>query len=150
MRGLVAAGIVAAALLTSAASAAVTKPFTSSRTATCLAAHRVIANSAPVKTSVPPGIPAVAALDFTFALIPAQAVDHGSIVFERDPSAARRAAAAWLSYSLAQAARVQGIDQARARAILKAAFTVRGNAVVLWDNAHVKPASRRRIAGCLR
>jgi hypothetical protein len=142
--------VLALAVLASSAWAATTEPFSSGRTAACLSAHQVLANAAATKSVVPPTIPAVSAIQFSFALVPAQAIDHGSIVFERDPATAKRASEAWYTYSVAQAQRVQGISMKQATAVIRASFTLLGNAIVLWDNQHPKAASKKRISTCLR
>jgi len=99
---------------------------------------------------VPAGIPAVSAIGFSFALISAQALDHGTIVFERDAATAKRATAALFAYSVKQAKQVQGIPMNQVKAIIREAFTIRGNAIIVWENPHTKPASKRLVAACLR
>jgi hypothetical protein len=92
----------------------------------------------------------VSVIKFSFALISTQALDNGAIVFERDAAAAKRASAAWVSYSIKRAAQVQGINMTQAKAIIRASLSVRGNAIIVWNNSHVKTASKQRVAGCIR
>ena len=89
-------------------------------------------------------------MEFSFALVPARALDHGVVVFERDAATAKRVTAGWIKYSVAQAERVQGIDQTQALILILQAISEKGNAITVWDNTHVKTASRARVAGCLR
>jgi hypothetical protein len=83
-------------------------------------------------------------------LVPAQSIDHGWIIFEKDPATASRVGAAWIAYSIKQAARVQGIDQSRAERIIRSSVSVNRNAIIQWDNRPTKAASRRLVASCLR
>jgi hypothetical protein len=150
MRRLVVLGCLFAVSCVAAASGAASALFTAKRTTSCLTAHQVISNPAAKKDVLPPGYPAVAALEFTFAMIPAQAVDHGTLVFERNAATAQLVATRWIAYSIQRASHVQGIDQNKARARILSSVSLRRNVVTLWDNEHVKPASRVRITGCLR
>jgi hypothetical protein len=140
----------AAAVVVATAAAAGSAPYSARATTACLTAHRVLANSVPRSQVLPAHYPAVAALQISFALIPAQAIDHGWIIFEKDPATAQRVGAAWIAYSVKHAERVQGIDQSEARRVILEAVSVTGNAIVEWDNHPIKAASRKRIASCLR
>ncbi len=150
MRRLATVGFLLALTCAAATAGAATAPFTAKRTTACLTVHQVISNPAAKKDVLPPGYPAVAALEFSFAMIPAQAVDHGALVFERNSATAQLVATKWIAYSIQQAMRVQGIDQDKARARILGSVSLRRNVITLWENDHVKPASRARIAGCLR
>jgi hypothetical protein len=127
-----------------------TRPFTATRTSSCLTAHNLISNVIPKRSAVPPSIPVEAAVEFSFALIPAQALDHGSIVFARDTATAKRALALLFAYYVNQALRVHGVDRAQVKALIRESMSLRGNAITLWVNHPVKTASRKRIAACLR
>jgi hypothetical protein len=133
-----------------AASASGSTPFAARATTACLTAHRVLANSVPRTQVLPARYPSVAALQISFALIPAQSIDHGWIFFEKDPATASRVGAAWIAYLIKQAARVQGIDQSQAARVIRASVSVDRNAIVQWDNRPTKAASRRLVASCLR
>jgi hypothetical protein len=58
--------------------------------------------------------------------------------------------AAWVAYSVKQAEQVQGIPMKEVKAIIREAFALRGNAIIVWENPHTKLASKRLVAVCLR
>jgi hypothetical protein len=136
------------AAATSVAAAAGT-PYSAKPTTNCLMAHHVLVSSQSRSQVLPPKLPATAVIQMSFALVPAQALDHGYVAFERDPATAKRVAAAWFTYSLKQASRVEGVDLSMLKITLKEAFTVRGNSITVWEN-QPKTASRRLISSCLR
>jgi len=138
------------ALVASSATAGATIPYTAKRTTTCLSAHQVISNPVSKSRAVPAQFPAVAVLQFSFALVAAEALDHGNVVFERDAVTAKRVTTAWIAYAVSQAQRVQGINQKQALALVLQAISRNGNAITIWTNTHVKPASRARLSSCLR
>jgi hypothetical protein len=140
----------AVALVGSTAQATAATTYTVRPTTACLTAHRVLSSRLPLASALPPGTTAVAAISFSFALIPAQVLDNGLIVFARSPTAAQKVAAAWIAYAIAQASHVQGIDQAKARARIRNSVSTKANAVVIWNDATPKAASRQRVATCLR
>jgi hypothetical protein len=150
VKGIVVMLVIFAGVATATAAGVSTRPFAATRTNSCLAAHKVISNVVAKGSAVPPGTPVTAALEFSFALIPSQALDHGSIVFARDVATARRASALLFAFYVKQALQVKGIDQARVKALIRQSMSLRGNAITLWVNHPVKPASRSRIAACLR
>jgi hypothetical protein len=88
-------------------------------------------------------------VQISFALVSAQALDHGEIVFEPTAAKAKSVAAGWVAYSLEQASHVQGVDLSMIKIRIRDAFTVSGNTITVWENQPVKPASRRLVAGCL-
>jgi hypothetical protein len=142
---------VAAFVITAtASSAAGTRPYSADRTTACLTSHRVLASPAAPSTTVPHGIPVVSVIGFSFALISGQELDHGTVVFERDAATAKRAEAALFAYSIKQAKQVRGIPMKQVKAIIREAFTLRGNAIITWENPHTKPASKRLVPSCLR
>jgi hypothetical protein len=140
--------IVLAASSVSAAAAG-SAPYTAGATGACLTSHSVLVSPVATSRVLPPHYAAVAALQVSFAMIPAQAIDSATIVFEKDPATARRVRAAWLAYSVKRAQHVQGIDQAVAKRAIEQLLRVSGNAIVGWGNA-VKPATRKLVASCLR
>jgi hypothetical protein len=93
------------------------------------------------KTMLPMKLPATAVLQVSFALIPARALDHGYVVFERSPAAAARVATAWFNHDLKQMSKVQGVDLSKVKITLKDVFAVRGNSITVWENQPVKVAS---------
>ena len=137
-------------LAISGAGAATESSYTARPTSACLTAHKVIVNPLPRTQAVPPHVPVLAAIEYSFALIPAQAVDHGEIVFERDAATAQRAWAKLYAMNVAEAAQVQGISLAKAAAVIRQSLGLHGNAVTIWENHPVKAASRARVLGCLR
>jgi hypothetical protein len=137
------------AVCTSAA-AAVATTYTAKATTKCLMSHHVLVSPQSKAQVLPLKLPAVAAIQVSFAFIPSQALDHGYVVFERDPAIASRVATAWFNYDLKQASKVKGVDLSKVRITLKDVFTVRGNSITVWQNQPVKAASRRLTTLCLR
>jgi hypothetical protein len=123
---------------------------TAGATTVCLGSHHVLANRVPIRQVLPRPLSATAALQISFALVPAQALDNGHIVFEPSPAKAKVVAAAWFAYSMEQASHVKGVDLSKIKIELRDVFTVSGNTITVWQNQPVKPASRRLVARCLR
>jgi hypothetical protein len=140
--------VVVAVVPATAAGAAST--YTAKATTACLTARHVLAQPERRSRVLPPGLPATDVVQFSLALIPAQALDNGYIVFERDAPTAQRVAERWFRYDLAQAAKVKGVDLTKIKIRLRDVFTVKGNTITGWRNQPVKPASRRLIGVCLR
>ena len=112
--------------------------------------HEVLASPIRRTQVLPAQSPAVAALQISFALVPAQALDHGWIIFEKSSATAQHVSAALIIYLVAQAQRVRGIDQNKAKRLIQESVSVSRNAIVEWGNLPVKDASRKLIASCLR
>jgi hypothetical protein len=137
------------AMLAAAASGA-TSSYTAGATTACLNSRHVLVSRKPIRQVLPRPLPATAALQISFALIPAQAIDNGYIVFEPTAGKAKTVAAAWYAYSIEQASHVKGVDLSMIKIRLRDVFTVSGNAITVWNSQPVKPASRRLVASCLR
>ena len=127
-----------------------TMTYTAKSTTRCLTSRHVLANPEPVRRFLPRPLTATAALQISFALIPAQALDHGDIVFEPTAAKAKSVAAAWFAYSMEQASHVKGVDLSLIKIHLRDVFTVSGNTITVWESQPVKLTSRRLIASCLR
>jgi hypothetical protein len=134
----------------SGAGASTESVYTVKPTSACLTAHKVLVSPIPRAQAVPAHVPVLAAINYSFALIPAQAVDHGEVVFERDAATAQRAWAKLYAINVAEAAQVQGISLAKAAALIRQALGLHGNAITIWANHPFKAASRTRVVGCLR
>jgi hypothetical protein len=148
MRLCVIATLVVATFAATAAGA--TGTYTAGATTACLSSRHVLASSKPVRQVLPKPLTATNALLISFALIPAQAIDSGYIVFEPTAAKAKTVAAAWFAYSLKEASHVKGVDLSMLKVQLRDVFTVTGNTITVWNNQPVKPASRRLVAKCLR
>lgn len=140
---------ITAVLLAAGSAIAAGSEYTASATSACLTSHRVLVSRVPRAQVLPLSLPAVSALRLSFGLIPAQALDNGVIVFERNPATAQRVAAAWFAYDKRQAARVQGVDLSKIKMRLSDVYTVSGNTITAWSSQPVKLASRRIVARCL-
>lgn len=139
-----------AAVLVPTATGSAGAAYSAKATAACLTGQHVLTSDEPRPWVLPPGLPAVGVLQFSLALIPGQALDNGSIVFERDPATATRVAERWFRYDLAQAAKVKGVDLSKLKIQLSDVFTVKKNTITVWRNQPVKPASLRLVSRCLR
>ncbi len=126
---------------------AATAPATARGVASCLRQHHVLAGS--TNGALPAGFPAVASLQFSFALVRGQELNSGDIVLERNAAQAKAVAAAWVRFSLLEAKR-EGSTRITAL-LLKKAYFVANNAIVFWSQptSPGRLAARRTIAGCL-
>jgi hypothetical protein len=128
------------------------KTFHAEKTKACLERHKALTMPADVGQFLPHGFRPrpTAALQLGFPLAHgAQALDHGSIVFDRDPATARLRYDEVLDLQFASARNVEGIPQEQAKAQIRRELSTTGNVVVSWGDPP-QQASVTTVQNCLR
>jgi hypothetical protein len=147
MRSAAACAVVLLLAVFAGAARAAPAPVRARTVMSCLRQHHVLVGS--IGGALPAGFPAVASLQFSFALVHGQELNSGDILLEKTAAQAKALAAAWVRFSLLQAQRA---GQTRITAtLLKKAYFVANNAIVFWSqpSSPGRLAARHTIAGCL-
>ncbi|MFZ1878536.1 MAG: hypothetical protein WAU41_00095 [Gaiellaceae bacterium] len=148
------AGVLIAIVLLGGATvsgAATRSPATPTRVATCLAKHKLLTYQSTVRV-VPKGSPQLGALQFSFALVPSQALNNGFIAFEKSAEIAKRVGTAFLKAEQLRFAR----NHVHASvALIQTTYFVENNAFIGWSNdpGAVPPGrtrARATLVACLR
>ena len=144
--------LTALALFSAAAvsGAATRAPATPTRVATCLAKHRLLTYQSTVHV-VPKGSPQLGALQFSFALVPGQALNNGFMAFEKNGEVAKQVGVAFLKAEQLRFAR----NHVHASvALIQTTYFVESNAFINWSNdpGAVPPGrtrARATLVACL-
>jgi hypothetical protein len=144
--------IVLLAIVSSSTAVAATTPYTSARTAACLAAHSVLTSSIQPAGVLPPqpNPRPVATMTASFAFSAgAAATDTATVWFTKTAPLATRLYRATLTYQYAQATRYHGVPQDELRAEIRKHLLLRGN-VLVETSPHIHAASQTKLLACLR